>query len=504
MSEATTPLTPFLQWWQRAPLGQKLAAVLCVAICVSAVWAAVAIGARTDYRVLYSGLPEKDLGDIVAKLDEAKIPYRLSAGGSISVPSGRVQQLRLELASAGLPTGGSIGFELFDQNRLGLSEFQEKLNYRRALQGELERTITQLATVERARVHIALPERVLFTTTQEKPTASVTLCLRPGAELQDKDIAAITYLVASSVEGLDRTDVTLIDTEGNLLSSPSLEANSHQAIIGQLKAQTAVEDQIGRHVQTMLDRILGPGRSVVRVSALLDLAQRETQEEMYQPQSGEQGIVEQQKETTESFTGNGRAALRSGSSSSRNSRSGDTYERSENETRYRISRKVQTVTDMPGQVKRLQVAVFVDEKAEVPDLTELQEAVATAAGIDKERGDQVVVQQIAFAPPAKEQPPTIADRLLGWYSGAARSILAVVLLLAFVVLARNLMKSSPVIAPAEQSPFGGAQGQTLSMTSGAPAMPMLGASQPGAPATGLDPDRAAKVVRGWLSEGEEQ
>ena len=502
MSEATTPLTPFLQWWQRAPLGQKLAAVLCVAICVSAIWAAVAIGARTDYRVLYSGLPEKDLGDIVAKLDEAKIPYRLSAGGSISVPSGRVQELRLELASAGLPTGGSIGFELFDQNRLGLSEFQEKLNYRRALQGELERTIAQLASVERARVHIALPERVLFTTTQEKPSASVTLSLRPGAELQDKEIAAITYLVSSSVEGLDRTDVTLIDTKGNLLSSPSLEASSHQAIIGQLKAQTAVEDQIGRHVQTMLDRILGPGKSVVRVSALLDLAQRETQEEMYHPQSGEQGIVEQQKETTESFTGNGRAALRSGSSSSR--KSGDTYERSENETRYRISRKVQTVTDMPGQVKRLQVAVFVDEKAAVPDLTELQEAVATAAGVDEERGDQVVVQQIAFAPSAKEQPPTMAARLLDWYSGTARSVLAIVLLLAFVVLARNLMKSSAVAVPAGRSQFGGAPSQTLSMTSGAPAMPMLGAPQPGAPATGLDPDRAAKVVRGWLAEGEEQ
>ncbi len=512
MPEAITPLTSLLQWWQRASLGQKLAAFVCAAICVSAVWTTVAIATRTDYQVLFSGLEEKDLGDIAARLQEEKVPYRLTGNG-ITVPSGRVHELRLKMASAGLPSGGSVGFELFDQNRLGLSEFQEKLNYRRALQGELERTIKQLSAVESARVHIALPERVLYAAQQEKPTASVTIKLRPGRELGDGEVMAMAHLVSSAVEGMPRENVTVLDTEGNLLTSPTTAAGSDQAILAQLKAQQSVEKQVGREIQAMLDRILGPGKSVVRVSAELDLSRRQTEEEMYQPAQANQGVVESQRQNRESYTGSGRSAARARRRGARVQRAaapeppesvGDNYERTESETRYRVSKRVQTVTNTAGQIKRMSVAVFVDDKAVLPIGQQLEQAVATAAGIDESRGDKVILQRIAFAAPPKDTVNSVVAKVNNLYEGNARNLFAVALLLVFAFLARGLFKATPVMVQASEPRSVTVGTQPLSLTSAEPAMPMLGPpSTEGATMPGLDPDRTANVVRNWLSRSEE-
>ncbi len=197
------------------------------------------------------------------------------------------------MASAGLPKGGSVGYEIFDQNRLGGSEFQERLNYRRALQGELERTIGELDSVEQARVHIAIPEHTLFTEQQEKPTASVTLKLRQGVTPSQGEINAIVHLVSSSVEGLPKENVTVVDTNGTLLSSGDMAfGGGGGALASRLQLQTQVESRYQQALETVLDRIVGPGKSVTRVSAELDFDQKQAQEESYKPENGGTGVLE--------------------------------------------------------------------------------------------------------------------------------------------------------------------------------------------------------------------
>ena len=516
MSEATKLLSPLSQWWRRVGPGQRIAAVVCGCICVGAVWAITAVSTRTTYNTLYTGLQEKDLGDIVAKLQEGKVPYQLAGDGTVQVPSTDVAELRLKMASAGLPKGGSVGYEIFDQNRLGGSEFQERLNFRRALQGELERTICQLTQVEQARVHIALPERALFTEQQEKPTASVTLKLRPGYTLNQGEVSSIVHLVSSSVEGLPKENVTIVDTSGTLLSSGGNDfAGGDAALASRLQLQSQVENHYQQAIQSVLDQIVGPGKAVTRVSAQLDFDQRQAQEESYKPEGDGKGVLESSRENRETYQGAGPG--RTGAvgtpgvrqlapapatpptttptTATGNPRT-DGYEHVESDTRYRVSKHVETITATPGTVKRLSVAVFVDERVPLPNMVDLTKAIAASAGVQEARGDQVVVQKVPFSQPVEEASrTTLTSKLTAWYHGNGSNFLALALLGVFLLLARGLVRGQNGAATS-------ASGQRLDLISGGPATPTLSLPAPGDTGATFNPNRATQVIRAWLATGE--
>ncbi len=514
MSESGRFLSPLAHWWQQAALGQRVAAGLCVLICVGAIIGLAAFSARPNYATLYSGLQEKDLGDVVAKLKESKTPYQLRADGSVSVPAEKVYELRLTMATAGLPKGGSVGYEIFDQNRLGGSEFQEKLNYQRALQGELERTIMSFGQVARARVHIAMPERALFTQYQEKPTASVMLSLRPGLALGENEVNAIVHLVSSSVEGLPRENVTVVDTNGALLSSPSGDSPLEGGASQQVKLQAGIEDRLQRDLDVMLTRIVGPGRALTKVNADLDFDQRQAQEETYKPANADHGVLESQRENRESYNGTrpsasgtpgvrttttpASAATTLPASAATSTSRADGYERVESDIRYRVSKRMETVTNTPGQVRRLSVAVFLDDAAKLPDLSGMQQALAAAAGIDEARGDRLVIQRVPFAVDAQgSSREGLGSRLTGLFGSSGRNLVALALLGVFLFLARGLMRSPGGFVPASATAVAGV-GQHLSLTSGETARPGLPAPSQAASPPGFDADRAAQVIREWL------
>jgi len=217
------PLSQFLSQIAKGfgalPPARKLTILVAAAVTLLSIGIVVFLTNQAEYRVLFSNLTSEDAGTIVAKLNEKKIPYKLSpAGDIISVPAEKVSEVRLELAASGLPKGGGVGFEIFDTKNLGVTEFVQQLNYQRALQGELSRTINSLDEIQSSRVHIVMPKKSLFAEDQKKPTASVILKLKSGRTLQEPQIQGIAHLVASSIEGLNPQDVMIVDGSGKVLS----------------------------------------------------------------------------------------------------------------------------------------------------------------------------------------------------------------------------------------------------------------------------------------------
>jgi len=238
-----------------------------------------------NYTRLYSGLDEAEAGEVISYLNDNKIAYQLSDGGrTIEVPSDQVYQARISLASQGLPRGGSVGYSIFDQNNLGMTDFLQNLNFRRALEGELTRTIMQLSEVLAARVHIVIPRDRLFEADQQKATASVVLKLSGGG-LAKHQVKGITHLVASSVEGLTPDNITIVDYDGNLLSSGETADLAAGLSSTQLDVRKQVEQYLEQKAQTMMDGVLGDGKSIVRVTADLDFQQLERTSEIYDPNS---------------------------------------------------------------------------------------------------------------------------------------------------------------------------------------------------------------------------
>ncbi|MHB9099870.1 MAG: flagellar basal-body MS-ring/collar protein FliF, partial [Syntrophales bacterium] len=234
-----------------API-RKMSLLLVALLTLGGIWLMVNFSNRTDYRVLFANLSADDAGSIVDKLKEKKVLYELNGSGdTISVPADKVAELRLELATTGLPRGGGVGFEIFDQKmKFGATEFEQQLNYRRALQGELARTIGSMDEVQQVRVHIALPKESLFVEEQRKPTASVTIKLKSGRTLRPPQIDGITHLVASSIEGLSPENVMLVDSRGNILSKPSGDPKFMRVTASQMEYQQNLEKDLASRIQT--------------------------------------------------------------------------------------------------------------------------------------------------------------------------------------------------------------------------------------------------------------
>ena len=367
-------------------------------------------GSKPDYVPLYTNLETKDAGDVVNNLKEAGIPYELvedKKGATILVPATQVHDLRLELASAGLPRGNK-GFELFDDSKLGVTEFQNKINYLQALQGELTRTIEHLGSVDKARVHIVLPEDSLYKKNEKPATASILLMLKPGTELTKPEVNGIVNLVSHSVQGLLPENITIVDEQGNILNKnedDELEKEQRMNLrtLNQIEMTKKVRDHIQQNVQTMLDKTLGVGNAFVRVSVELDFDDRKIDRQTFTPVVDDSGIIRSQQDISESYSGEsntpgGAAGIQGNIPGyvAEESNANAEYERKESTRNYEINEENQKIIASPGSIRRLTVAVLVTD-----EITELQQegllrAVASAAGINEERGDTISVEPMPF------------------------------------------------------------------------------------------------------------
>ncbi|MBI5878735.1 MAG: flagellar M-ring protein FliF [Chloroflexi bacterium] len=399
----------FLKRWETMERAQRLLAIAIVVLAIAALVGVSIWSGMPDYAVAYSGLSETDAAAIVKKLKETNVPYQLADGGAtIKVPSAQVYEVRLSTASAGLPQGGVVGFELFNNPSLAMTDFTQQLNYQRALEGELARTIGAIAAVDSARVHIVIPQPTLYAQEKKTPTASVVLKLKPGLRLNAGQVQAITNLIAGSVEGLRPEAITLVDTQGNMLSSGLAGGSDGDLKVTQtqLAAQRDYEQQAASAVEAMLARVLGPNKAVVRVSATMGWDKLETSTESYAPAGTTGSMIRSAHVLSETY-GAGAApggipgvssnvptyqSVVSGTAGA----TGSPYQRLESTTNYDLSRVTSKRVAMPGKVERLSVSVIVDGVTDAAKLTALKESITAAVGADATRGDIVSVSSAAF------------------------------------------------------------------------------------------------------------
>jgi len=391
------------------PLSKKISMVVMLGLVVAGFALMISWVNRTDYQVLYSNLADEDASSIISKLKEQHIPYKLEGGGSlIMVPADKVHETRLVLAGEKLPRGGNVGFEIFDKTSFSTTEFVQRLNYQRALQGELSRTIGEFREVDHARILIVLPKDSLFIEDAKPPTASVLLKLRSSLS-QDK-VAGIVHIVASAVEGLAPERVTVVDTTGKVLfKGPNQGDQAALFTSNKLDYQRQVEGKIAGRVQSMLEGIVGTGKAIVRVSAEIDFDQIDLSEEKYDPDNT---VVRSRQRKAESFAKGGKNATTTALNTGRTgipSQGVEPSTRSQKEDEvinYEINKVTRRVIKPSGTVTRLSVAAVVDgtydivtnedgskTKKYIPrsskELGEFDNIVKRAMGYNADREDQV-------------------------------------------------------------------------------------------------------------------
>lgn len=303
---AETPANGLTAFINRLRANPKIPLAIAAAAAVAIVVVMMLWAKTPTYRVLFSNLSDKDGGAIVTQLTTMNIPYQFSDnGGAILIPADKVYETRLKLASAGLPKGGVVGFELMDQEKFGISQFSEQINYQRALEGELSRTIETLGPVQSARVHLAIPKPSLFVREQKNPSASVTLMLQSGRALDDGQINAIVYMVSSSVSGLPPANVTVVDQSGHLLTQS--DNNGRDLNASQLKYANEVEGRLQRRIESILQPVVGNGNVHAQITAQIDYAVREQTDENYQPNGSpdKAAVRSRQLSTSDQIGGSG-------------------------------------------------------------------------------------------------------------------------------------------------------------------------------------------------------
>ncbi|HYD79807.1 MAG TPA: flagellar basal-body MS-ring/collar protein FliF [Paucimonas sp.] len=397
---------------------------------------------QPEYRVLFSNYSDRDGGAIVAALQQQNIPYKFAEGGTaILVPANQVYDARLKLAAQGLPKGGSVGFELMENQKLGVSQFLEQVNFQRALEGELARSIQSVAAVQAARVHLALPKASVFVRDQQKPTASVLLNLHPGRVLDQPQVSAIVHLVASSVPELSPKNVTIVDQAGNLLSDTTKPAGANALDPSQLKYVQELQQSIVKRIESIITPIVGRNNVRAEATADVDFSHSEQAAEVYKPNQapGSSSIRSQQSSEIQSATGTTasgipgaasnqppgvatapltapagaatQGAAAAGAAPAGNSQRDMTVN-------YEVDKTIRYVQQPMGGIKRLSVAVVVNYKREVDkagkvttrplteaEKTQIADLVKEAMGYNKDRGDTLNVVNSPFAGAEKEVIP---------------------------------------------------------------------------------------------------
>lgn len=467
-----------LTLWQKVTIG-IVAAGLMVGL-----WSLSHLNRERDFRPLYTGLASEDAGIVMAKLKEAGVEYRVGDGGSLLVPSGKVAELRLQMAAAGLPRTGRIGYELFDKTNLGQTEFAEQVNFRRALEGELERSIAALTEVESARVHLVFPKDSVFLDSRQPAKASVLLKLRVNTRLSPANVTAIQHLTASAVEGLQPEAVAVLDMNGSLLSRKQHASNldTGEPSDAALDYRERIEKLLLAKVNATLEPLLGPDRFRAGVTVDCDFTSAEQSEESFDPAKSVMTSSQKTEDVSNGSSQGGvpgtasalpRPAARAGGAGTSLSR------RSEN-LAFQTSRTVKHTKLPQGGIKRLSVSVLLDQRMRwegtgpkakrvfepfsAEKLKTIKEVVAAATGIIAERGDQVVVESLAFDATLNGEPPAAvavssgpaSDQFPAWWPAPLRKApvligigLAVALLLGGVmVLTMRKKKTATVSSPA--------------------------------------------------------
>ena len=513
----TPPTAASAGWQQRlASLdrGARLRLGAAALLLLGVIAAAFFYGRSPDYRVLFSGLNDKDGGAIVAQLTTMNVPYKYTeGGGAIMVPAERVHDVRLRLATQGLPKGSVTGFELMETNRFGVTQFQERLNFQRGLEGELTRSIQALASVQSARVHLALPNQNGFFREQQKPSASVLLSLYPGRMLDRAQLAGIVHLVASSVPELAPSAVSVLDDTGKLLSQSPDGGASNGVDAQQLAYVQQIEQQYTRRILDLLEPVVGKNNVKAQVTAEVDFNQTESTVEQHrpnlapdasavrsqqivesggdkgaQPPTGVPGAVSNQPPQGSTAPINGANPPPTAANAQQQPGAAGQGKR-ESITNYEVDKTTRVTRGGMGAIKRVNAAVVVNyqsvseeegkppvAKALSPEQIEQMTAlVRETIGYSKERGDSVNLMNTPFladAAPAADLPlwkqPEMVQlaKSLGWPVGLS---LAVALLL--LGLVRPVLKGRKSATPAQDSAPGGQLNALASEELERPALP---------------------------------
>ena len=400
------------QFWQRISFTQRmlvaaLAAIMIMVFVVLMVW----LGG-TDYSVLYSNLSPEDANRVIRSLESQKIPFQLDQNGTvIKVPADKVHMTRIQIAGDNILAGTSIGLDYFDKVQMGATDFSQKVNYQRALQGELSRTIKEFPSVENAMVHLVLPRKSLFIEEQQKPSAAVVLKIAGDQRVEPKDVQAIVNMMIMSVEGLEKDKVSITDTNGRVLYHPEEEGSLYGLTKTQLEHKLAVQKNLERRVEEMLMPVIGVGKVIAKVNADIDFSQRKIYKKNFDPEKtvliGESRAESSMQGTASieggiadpNFRGDGPTGTTSGQNST-------TEQRTSN---YEVDSEIQDIIGSVGGINRLTVAVIVDgsyttneegESVFVPrneeELNRIRQLVSNAVGFDTARGDTIEVSNIAF------------------------------------------------------------------------------------------------------------
>lgn len=443
ISAAATHDNSLPAMWNRLRANPKIPLVIAASAAIAIVVALLLWVKSPDYRVLYSNLNDRDGGAIVTQLTQMNIPYRFTENGSaLLIPAEKVHETRLRLAQQGLPKGGAVGFELLDQEKFGISQFSEQINYQRALEGELSRTIESLGPVQNARVHLALPKPSLFVREQKAPTASVTLTLQPGRTLDEGQINAVVYMVSSSVAGLPPDNVTVVDQAGRLLTQS--DGSGRDLNAAQLKYANEVENRYQRRIEAILAPIVGSANVRAQVTAQINFATSELTDERFQPnqQPDKSAVRSRQLSQSEQIGGQqiggvpgalsnqpstpatapietpppaagdnapppATAANANTSTTGTANNSLPQNTRRDETTNYEVDRTIRHTQQKAGAVERLSVAVVLNtldmDKDGKPQtmskeqLAQLESLVREAMGYSSERGDTLNVVNAPFS-----------------------------------------------------------------------------------------------------------
>ena len=485
-----SPLVQVKEIWSRLPLAGRISVIAAAVGTLGLLAAVVYYGSQAEYAVLFSDLKPTDAQAIVEKLKASNVPYSLSNNNTtVSVPAERVAEMRLEMASSGVLSGGHVGFDLFDKTSFGATDFTQQVNYRRAIEGELAKTLEGMDEVEQARVHLTPKKESIFTEKEEGAKASVMLRVRQGKELSQERTDAIVSLLSSAIEGLDPSNVSVMDTRGRLLTAAGSKRGAFSdagAFHAQLEAKQKFEAETAARVITLLEPISGDGKVRADVSADVDFSQVEQTEEKYNPQS--QVIRSQQtsQEVRNSAQNQNPAVgarandptLPPAAAPQQNTQNND--QRQAMTTNYEIDKTVRRTVGGGGRINRMSVSVVLDHKnvngvqtARTPEeLKQIQDLVSAAVGVDAQRGDAVVVQTMPF------DKPQIDEAQKGWTDRLSQMtplfvkygalVLVALLLLLFVVrpARRALTAAAPqpeqiLLPPVEVPALAGASAEIL-------------------------------------------
>lgn len=437
------------EFWATKTLPQRIT-IAGLVVCAFLAFAAMLYWLNhTEYRPLYAQLYPEDAAQVVEMLQKDKIPYRLDNGGAtVLVPADKVYDLRLKLAGEGALRGQGMGFEIFDANKIGQTSFVQNINYQRALQGELARTISEIPEVESARVHLVLPNKTLFVEEQAPPSAAIMVKLKGNRSLSQQQVQAVVNLVASSVEGLTQEHITVTDNRGRVLFEPR-EKDTAGLSTTQMEYQRALERSLESRIEQLVTPVVGQGKVIAKVTADLDFSRATVRKELFDPKSQ---VVRSEVKSDEASRGSanvgggpnpkfqGENDLGASGTSQETSRTTST-------TNYEINREEHEIVAQAGSIRRLSVAVLVDgistpaadgapqfQPLPVEQIERIRNLAQRAVGFDPARGDAIEVSSIPFGDEAMRPQETFLEIAANYFQLLGKPLLNTLVILIFLVL----------------------------------------------------------------------